>query len=303
MPTYPDTKIVINGQRIEWSRLANNPTLLQRALNTLAQQRLIGPKLLAGRVDLTGSGVAVFEQSEAIFAKFPAERIAPLMEYPTTQSDRGPIATVQASKWGFGEDVPDELVARNRGDEIARKLIKMVNQQVFQFDALVLAAVSSAVTQTFAGAAVWGTTAATPFADLLTAAATVDSLNKGYVLDTVALSPLKFAALASSPAVLAGMQREGTPFIETNASSFSLAGMTYVKTTNMPSGVLAIAMDSSMLGSIGYEDLGGGYVGSPTEVQSKQFRLDKNDGLRIQTRLVQVPLIREPGAAIKITGI
>lgn len=303
MPTYPDPTLVINGQQITWSRLNNNPVLLQRTLNTLVQQRLIGRRLLTNSVDATGTGAVVFEQAEAIFAKYAAEKIDALQEYPNTASDRGPVANVQTVKWGFADNVPDELVARLRGDEIARKLIKMANQLVFQFDGLVLSAVASAVTQTQAGAAAWGTTNANPFADIMNAIAAVDTLNRGYNLRTIALSPTKFAALATSPNIVNALSREGQAPYVTTGNLFQVAGLTFIKTTNMPSGVSAIALDPDMLGSIAYEELGGGYVGPASEVQTKQFRLEKNDGVRLQMRLVQVPLIQEPQAAIKLTGI
>jgi hypothetical protein len=45
-------------------------------LRTLVQQRLVGDKALSGRVDLTGSGSAVYEIAESIFADMQAEIVA-----------------------------------------------------------------------------------------------------------------------------------------------------------------------------------------------------------------------------------
>jgi hypothetical protein len=38
-------------------------------------------------------------------------------------------------------------------------------------------------------------------------------------------------------------------------------------------------------------------------VESKVFRIDKQDGVRIQARKVQEPVVVEPGAAVKLTGV
>jgi hypothetical protein len=74
MSTYP-TIPTLSGQKVTVDWLMNNPVVIYRTLRTLVQQRLIGDKLLTGRVDLTGSGSAVFGVSEGIFATRSAERV------------------------------------------------------------------------------------------------------------------------------------------------------------------------------------------------------------------------------------
>jgi hypothetical protein len=130
-----------------------------------------------------------------------------------------------------------------------------------------------------------------------------DTLNMGYVIDTLVLSPTYYARLLATPAVLASLPREGnSPILTGNTVQF--AGLTFLKSTNLPSGVNVMVLDSTQLGSIGFEELGGGYTGSAHEVvQSKVFRKEHNDGFRIQARLVRVPMIQEPGAAVKLTGL
>jgi hypothetical protein len=319
MPTYPDTVITINGQRITWSRLMNNPVLLQRTLDTLLNKRLMGHRALTGRVDLTGVGVATVEQTESNLKQYPAERVAPLAQYPKTQDTPGPVASAETAKWGFEEDVPDELVSRGRGDTIARKLIKMVNQHVTQNDGRILSAIASGVTETYAAGAAWNTSGADPFDDLMHAKAEVDEKNKGFNINSFALKPTKWADLVTRAKILDRLPREGAGNVIVTGRYVQIAGLDFWSTTELPPGVSAIAWDSEMLGSIGWEDIptqeGPAWVGSarpsapgddnPTAgVQVRRRPIENGvDGVTIGSRLVQVPMIQEPDAATIITGV
>jgi hypothetical protein len=304
MPTtYPPAAPTISGQLITVDRLVNSPVLIYRILRTLVQQRLVGDKALSGRVDLTGSGTAVYEIAESIFADMPAEIVAALAEYPLTTDTPGTIAVASTAKWGLADMISDEMVARNRIDLAMRKLIKLANRIVFQFDALALSAISSAVTQTQAAVAAWNVSTADPLADILAAAAIIDTLNQGYVADTVLTTPTKWANVVSHAKILDRAPREGNNNLVLTGNLVQIAGLDIWKTTNMPAGVSAVVLDSSMLGSIAYEALGGGYQGSAGDVESKRIRLDENDGWKIQARKVAVPMVQEPGAAVKITGV
>jgi hypothetical protein len=305
MTTNP-TPASLSGQNITVNWLMNNPVIIYRALRTLAQQRLIANKVLTGTVDLTGSGSAVFGISEGIFPKRAAEKVKPLGEYPLTDDDPGTPALALTDKWGLSTRIPQELIARNRMDVVRRKMRKLVNQVVFGFDALCLSAVGSAVTQTQPASATWATTAtADPFLDLMLAAAVPDSLNQGYSVDVIALSPVYFARAVATAKVLQNAPREGTGNIVVTGNMIQLAGLTFLKSTNLPAGVNVMVLDSTVLGSIASERLGGpGWMGAPDgdDVEVKVIPLDENDGFRIFCRKVAVPMVQEPGAAAKLTG-
>jgi len=302
--TYPAAPATLNGQLITVDRLVNSPVLIYRILRTLVQQRLVGDKALSGRVDLTGSGTAIYEIAESIFADMQAEIVAALAEYPLTTDTPGTPAVAATNKWGLADLISDEVVAHNRIDQAMRKLVKLANRIVFQFDALALSAISSAVTQTQAATATWATTAtADPLADILLAAAQIDSLNQGYVANTVLTTPIAWARVVTASKVLANTPRENGDSLVLTGNLVQIAGLNIWKTTNMPSGVNAMVLDNTMLGSIAYENLGGGYQGNAGELESKKIRLDENDGWKIQARKVAVPMVQEPGAAVKITGV
>lgn len=284
MPTtYPPAPPTIDGQRISVDRLVNNPVLVYRLLRSLVQQRLVGGLILSGRVDLTGSGSAVFEVAESIFSDLPSERVAPLMEYPLTTDTPGVISTVSTDKWALATEISDELIARNRMDLVTRKLLKLANRIAFGFDQLVLSAVASAVTQTQPASAAWNGAGADPFLDAMLAGAIPDSLNQGYTVDTILCTPVYFARLLSAAKVIERAPREAADSMLLTGRMVEIAGLRIVKTTNLPPGVNVMVLDSTQLGSIAYEEIGGGYTGSAADgVQTKTYRKEGNDGVRIQ---------------------
>lgn len=305
MPTtYPGQGATVSGQLITVDRLLNNPVLIYRTLRGLVEQRLIGDKLLTGRVDLTGSGSAIFEVSEGIFSDLLAERTAALAEYPLTPDTPGTPSSVTTDKWALATEISDELVARNRMDIATRKLIKLANRIAFQFDAVTLSAIASAVTQTSPAAAAWNTGSADPFLDIMVAGSVPDSLNQGYEIDVLALTPVLFARAVAAAKVIERAPREDSNSLLITGRMIKIAGLTFLKTTNMPPSTSVLAVDSTQLGSIAYEELGGGYTGAARDgVQSKRFRKEGNDGWRIQGRRVAAPMVQEPGAGVKITGV
>ena len=69
----------------------------------------------------------------------------------------------------------------------------------------------------------------------------------------------------------------------------------------------AVVLDSTMLGSMAYESLGGGYQGDPSDmasgVESKRYREEGVDGVTVQARIVRAPMVQEPNSARIVTGV
>lgn len=301
MTTYPALP-GLSGQNITVNWLMNNPIVIYRSLRTLVQQRLIGDKLLTGRVDLTGSGSAIFGVSEGIFASRNAERIAPGGEYPLSDDDDGIPALAVTDKWGLSTEIPQELIARDRMDVVIRKLIKLANRIAFGFDALCLSAIATAVTQEQQQGLAWSATGADPFLDLMLGGAKVDENNQGYDVNVVALTPTEFARAVAAAKIIERMPREGDSTLVITGRMIQVAGLTFLKTTNMPSGVKRLVADSTQLGSIATERLGGpGWTGSPDDVETKVEPLQGRDGFLVSARKVAVPMVQEPNAAVEIT--
>lgn len=307
----PDTNYdfpvpTVNGQAITVQWLQADPRRIYRLLRTLVQQRLIGYRLLTGRVDLTGTGTGIYEISESIFANRTGEVVAPLSEYPLTDTGVPTLATVKPDKNGLKTEISDEMIAHNRIDVVMRNLVKIANQLVFGADGLVLTAIASAVTKTITAAGTLAGASADPFLDVELADASILEENQGYSADTVAATPTNFARAIAS-AIKAGLlPREANNPLTRDISSIQIGGKTWLKTTNMPTGVDGVVLDSAMLGSLAYERLGGGYMGDPADmssgVESKRYRIEDSDGVTIQARVVRAPMVQEPNSARIIDG-
>lgn len=306
MTIYTPPAPTVSGQTITVSYLVNNPVLVQRTLTALVQKRLIAGKLLTGRVDVTGSGSAVFEGSESIFAKEVAEIVDDLAEYPLTDDDPSTPSVYTVDKYGLATDIPDRLIARNRMDVVSRKLVKLANTVVAGFDARGLSVIGSAVTQTQAVTAAWNAAGADQLLDIMLGAAKVDALDEGFEVDTIVLKPVPWARLVASTKVLEHAAPAGGANALVTGKLFQYAGLSFLKSNRLPAGVEVMLADSAQLGSVLWEAQGGGYQGNPSDVdgvESKVIRLDKQDGVRVQVRKAQEPVVAEPGAAVKLTGV
>jgi hypothetical protein len=290
------------------SRFVNSPILVYRTLRTLVEKRLVGGLILSGRVDLTGSGSAVFEVGESIFANGDSEIVDDLMDYPLSDDTASDLGVAVTEKWGLGTEISDKVIARNRMDIVRRKLLKIANRIAFNFDGLVLSAVGSAVTQTQAASAAWSAAGANPFLDSMLAGAVIDGLDEGYDPNVILARPVPYARLVAAAKTMDYLPREGGDNVLLTGRVVRIAGLTIVKTNRLPAGVDVMVLDSTQLGSIAYERLGGGYQGDvadPVGVESKVLPLDggQRDGVRINARKVAVPMIQEPRAAVKVTGV
>ena len=303
MATVAPGAPTISGETIVRNININDPVVVQRVIQTLVNLRLIGKKLLKGRVDMTGTGSAIFTSNESLYMNQASERIADNADYPLADDANGTPTLVSADKWALATEISDVLISRRRYSEVARKLVRLANQITKDFDSVALSAIATAVTQTQAvTAGVWTGASSDPFADVMLAAALIDEQNRGWNADTVVCRPMAWAYLVSRAKVLDHLPREQASAV-LSGNLVQFAGMTFLKTTNMPAGTDVMVMDSNALGSVAYEDQGGNYTGSAEDVQSKTFRREGNDGVRIQARLVNVPMIQEAGSAVELTGV
>ena len=303
---YPPAPVTISGDVESINRFLQNPSLFSRRLRTLAENRFIGDVILPARYALQG-GSLIYEQNEGIYSDRPVEAVAPGSEYPLTTISTGPAAVASAKKWGQDSIVTDESIKRLLMDPVNRAMVKMVNAMVKHVDSLALAAVASAVTQTSAATASWtpGTANTNPLLDVMSAIAVIRGLNQGFEPDTLVVSDTKYAHLMNNATVLNAFRREdpSNP-VYSGSLPGPIAGLRVLTTPNLPVANSALLLDSTQLGGMADEDLGGpGYTGQIKGVEGKSMRRDESDGWRLRVRRVTVPVVVEPNAAYVITGI
>jgi hypothetical protein len=308
---YPPAPPSLSGDVETISRFLSSPTQVQRRLRSLAEQRYIADRILTGRFNVEG-GAILYETGETIFADAAPLAVAAGAEYPLVGLSTGTASLAKVVKWGQDTLITDESIKRRGADPLNRGLAKLVNQNVKTVDATALSAVASAVTQATAAAADW-TTAATGaqiLKDVLLAKANVLALNQGYDPDVVVVDDINYASAAAAFTAAGYFPREdrnANPALAGTSTFMEVGGLLWLPTPNVPTANVAIVLDSTQLGGMADENLGGpGYTrstGDAPGVESKTIRDDDNDQWRLRVRRVTVPVVLEPAAAWKITGI
>jgi hypothetical protein len=302
--TYPPAPATLSGDTVTISRFLANPTLVARRLRTLAEQRFISDRLLTGRFKAEG-GAILDETGESIYADRPPEAVAPGSNYPQTPLSEGTASLAKVVKWGEDVPVTDEAIKRRQMDPVNKGFIKVVNTMVKTVDGISMSAVTSAVTQSTAALASWASgTPAQIMRDIARAKASIIALNQGYDPDLLVVDDLTYAIIISDPAFAAFLPREWKDGPALTGAFPVVQDLTILPTPNGLSGTALVA-DSTQLGGMADEDLGGpGYAGlGYPGVEGKAIREEKTDQWLLRGRRVTVPVVLEPGAAWKITGV
>lgn len=300
MPLSPPA--TLSGDLLTISRFLADPTRLQRRLRDFRDLRFVADQILTQRFRSTG-GAVLYEMSENQFTDRAVEAVSAGSSYPFANLPTGTAALAAISKWGQKVRITDEEITRNvyQGAAVDRALRKVVNSIISKVDAVAMSAISSAVTQTSASSD-W--TAATPvfLRDVLKAKAVIVGLNLGYNPDTLVLNDLQYAYLMSDDKFTNALSRETSTNPVYTGEVERVAGLNIVVSPSIGTAG-AMVLDSTQLGGMADEmDQAPGYAVADLAVQTKAIRLEGNDAWDLQGRRKTVPVVQEPGAAVKLTG-
>lgn len=304
---YPPTSPVLSGDVLTINRFLASPAAVQRRLRTLADQRFLASVILTGTIEASGGAIA-YEQSETIYSDRAPSPVAPGGEYERALAVGGTAALAKVTKYGQDIRITDEAIGRQPAVTVQRALTKLVNRCVNYVDTISLAAIAAAVTQTQAAGAAWSAGTADPFLDVMLAVAQVEDLAEGYDLDTLVLTSTLYARLVANQKVISGLRRESTNTVTETGEIVQIAGLTLrpVPASRMPAGVAALVLDSQQLGSLGYENIPSPeYTGNPASDIQTWVRRDASatDSWLVRGRRPVVPIVQEPNAAVKLTGV
>jgi hypothetical protein len=305
---YPAPPATLNGQIITINRALRSPTLVQKQIETLADEQMVGEKLLTGRVTAQGGSV-IYGVDNSIYNDRGPRAVNAGAEYPRALPQEDVDAIVSTTK--YGEDVPltDEEISREQFSAVDRQLAISVNTTVSFVDQVVISVISAAVTATHAATAQWSNAATSnTFRDIMLAVAKVRNAGA----KTARFNPsvlltdfISAAYLTSDQKIVQNMPREGNQLI-VNGYFGRIGGLDIwaVPDDVMPPGVDALVVDPKQLGFIANEDIQSPeYTGPYTGIQSYVRRDPKaNDQYLIRTRRVFAAAVNNPKAAIKITG-
>jgi hypothetical protein len=306
---YPPAPFTYSGDNITASRFANTPDLIARALQDLGAGRYIGNLLLPSRVATTSGSIGYEVTGESIFAVDAPTVVAPGSEYQLTTVGTGTIANATVAKSGQDTIITDEAISRLNYAAIVRALTKLVNSQKLFIDSAVIAAVASAVTATAAATAKWDGTGSTPtiLKDILKAQAAIRNLNLGYEANLLLVGDNVAPYLMTDATLLAAMAREDRSNPVYTGRFPAVAGLEImtVPASSLPGGVDTAAwlIDRGSLGFILTENLGGGYQSAGDLVETKSYREEGSDGVRVRVRSNFKAVVTDPGAGYKITTV
>jgi hypothetical protein len=300
--TFPAAAPVLTGDSLAISRFLQSPTALVRRLRDYRDLRFVSDQLLTQRFRSSG-GAVIYEMTEPFVSDRTAESVGAGSEYPYANLPTGTAGLAAIQKWGQKVLLTDEEISRNAyaGAAVDRQMRKVINTVISQVDSITMSAIASAVTATFAVPTSWATST-TIMRDIFRAVAQVVALNLGYVPDTLAVNDTAAAYLMSDPTITNALRRETTDNPVYTGEISRLIGLTIVTSPAIPTGQ-AWVLDSTQLGGMADEvDGAPGYAVSDLAVQVKSIRKDASDAWDLQGRRKTVPVIQEPGAAVRITG-
>jgi hypothetical protein len=306
--SFPAGAPTLSGDTLSISRFLQDPAALQRRLRNYGDLRFVSDRLLTGRLRSQG-GAVLYELSEPFVTDRTAESVAAGSEYPYANLTPGTAAIAAIQKWGQKVLLTDEEIARNQyaGAAVDRAMQKVVNSIISQVDSITMSAIASAVTQAFnvtaTGGGVWTGATPTMLRDILRAKAVVAALNLGYNPDTLVVNDVQYAYMMTDTSLTNAWRRETTDNPVFTGMVESVAGMSIIVSPNLPA-TTAYVLDSTQLGSMADETDGApGYTVSDLAVQVKAIRNEKADSWDLQGRRKTVPVVQEPGAAIKLTNV
>lgn len=300
--SYPAAPPTLSGDLETISRFLQSPTQIRRRLRNYKDLRFVADQVLTQRFRSQG-GAVLYELSEPFVTDRPVEAVAAGSVYPYANMPTGTAAIAAVQKWGQKVLLTDEEIARNvyAGASIDRSLRKTVNSIIKQVDSVAISAMQAAVTQTQAASAAWSAASPKILLDALNAKAVIYGLNLGYNPDTILLSDTKYALFMADQVITNAWRRETTDNPIYTGSVQTVAGLNIVVSPNV--GPDPYVLDSTQLGGMADEmDGAPGYAIDELAVQVKSIRLELQDAWDLQGRRKTVPVVQEPGAAVKITG-
>lgn len=305
--TYPAPPPSISGDELTIHRLLANPTLIQRRLRTLAEQKFIADALLTGRLEAEG-GAVWYEQGESIYTSDDPEVVAPGSEYPQTGLGIAATQVAAVQKWGQDVPVTDESIKRHKRNPVDRAFAKLVNQMVKKVDSISLSTIASQVTEgANVGSGAWtagATTVENIFLDVQLGKAAMHDHLEGFDPDTIVVTETVWSHVMAKMVGAGVLPRESAQTALITGDFPVIDGLRWLTSPYVPTATDALLVDTDQLGGMADENLGGpGYMGALRGVQSKSIREEKKDAWLLRARRVTVPVVLEPQAAYEIRGV
>lgn len=292
-----------------------DPALLAERLAELNLNRFLGDALLKGRA-VAGSLTVAYTQNTELFPADESEHIEPGAAIPMTAITHGTAIAERITKTGIAAEVPREEVQMLAINPIDRALRRIMNRMYVDWDRLIMERITAGLAhaQTVAGAA-WTTGDRIDRAEhfMLNIGQAVDLLNDaegGYTPDALIISRDLYRKVVANPELRRQMSYDldvdgkiidGTLRID----EYNLA-IHKARAGSFPDPVV---YDSELYGSIvsAPSSDGEGYDGLQITTRYYDAAEQSPGGgaeiTRISVLREKLPIIQEPKAAVKLTGV
>lgn len=296
--------------------LLKNPEIIRRRLTDLTYKRFVADKVfMRGSPDQVQGGGARYQRSEALFfdgtSPGPVEQVGFRSEFPRAGWSEA-ILEAFVKAYGLEFVINDLAKRRNAIDMVERGLIKLGNGIVRFVDTVAMTLLLDTTgngSTTFAAGGDWTTAATDIIFDLNRARQAIETVEEGYVADTVLINDAQFADLMNDPDIRAAMPRESRDsFIQTGVLP-SLLGFQFIRTSRLTAGKVVV-MNSKVAGTIAdeaplaEEGYGSYQPDDPAQapIWTKQYREENTSDTVVRGVRWPAMWIAEPKAIVVITG-
>ncbi len=284
---------------LEAIEFVHTPHMVTRRMNDIiTEDRLLSHYLLSGRWEMVGGALILEEELATPTPTGESEIVAPGAEYPTMSVEEAGRRLAFAQKIGGARELTDEAVKREGFNKVESTLRRICNKGIRDWESTSMSVIKSAAVPEYTSQA-W-TDPDVFLTEVDTAKVTMVELDKDFDPTEIIVTERQWIAL--KPIIKKLLPDADTRIV--NDEKFNLCGLTWHRSRFLPTDWVPTLMDREMFGGIGHETLPAKKYCSVEGglVEVKVTDLERVDGVRIQWRKTDVPIIRNVDAALRVKG-
>lgn len=287
--------------RITVGQFLKTPTQINRAIEALTDQSFISDYLFTGSP--AEGGAVVYNRNVSPDSGLlidgqdgrDVEAIDAGAEFPFVSPSEGVSDVAEVQKYGGAMRFSRETVRRDQRDVLARGLRMLSTTVVRKTNRIAVSTVTSDPDlNTLDVATPWSSADSDPIYDILSALSLVNDTDFGYEATTVLINKAQALALLGRESVRNQLPRESATLNPVlNPQLGGLLGVDWITSPFVPAGT-AYVVDRNTLGALADEEAG---------IQNETYPEPQTQSTVVQAWRSVVPVVTDPKAGVKITGL
>lgn len=274
--------------------LIANPTRLERKLREINKDQFIVDYLFSQSP--ANGGAVIFDRTDQdLYLDREAQAIDDGAEFPKLTSEDVKSELAMVKRYGGEVDLTFKAVQRNDTAAYRRKVGQLANTVLRKSNLIAVAALNrDEAIPNLVVSTQWTSTSADPLINLAQAQSMIDDSDMGYVSDTVLINPQDSLTLRTRKDIRDALPRENAdinPVLTRDLAG--LLDMQYIKSKFVPKGTVWVTSKQN-IGTFADED--GGVKADTYEEKNRHVHV-------LQAWRTFVPVVTDPLAAVKITGV